>query len=419
MKAEISRRSLMKTSALGSLALASSAFTLPFSQMVRAAQAPVEEKAVWSSCTVNCGSRCLLRLHVKDDTVYWVESDTTGDDVYGNHQVRACLRGRSIRRRMNHPDRLKYPMKRVGKRGEGKFERISWDEALDTISDNLRRILKDYGNEAVHVLYGTGVDGGNITNSNVPYRLMNSCGGFLSRYGSYSTAQISAAMSYMFGANDGNSPDDIANTKLVVMFGNNPAETRMSGGGVTYYVEQARERSNARMIVIDPRYNDTAAGREDEWLPIRPGTDGALACAIAWVLITENMVDQPFLDKYCVGYDEKTLPANAPRNPFAIISILALIACAGLIVLQGLSLASIHSSVQQASALVPDYASLQVWRVVLLCAGLGCWLCPLIRRREPHVAGLVLGLILILGGEMIGRVLFYGLHMTVGMAIAG
>ncbi|HGV2796198.1 TPA: twin-arginine translocation signal domain-containing protein, partial [Escherichia coli] len=77
MKAEISRRSLMKTSALGSLALASSAFTLPFSQMVRAAEVPVEEKAVWSSCTVNCGSRCLLRLHVKDDTVYWVESDTT------------------------------------------------------------------------------------------------------------------------------------------------------------------------------------------------------------------------------------------------------------------------------------------------------------------------------------------------------
>ena len=150
---------------------------------------------------------------------------------------------------MNHPDRLKYPMKRVGKRGEGKFERISWDEALDTIGDNLKRILKAYGNEAVHVLYGTGVDGGNITNSNVPYRLMNSCGGYLSRYGSYSTAQISAAMSYMFGSNDGNSPDDIANTKLVVMFGNNPAETRMSGGGVTYYVEQARERSNARMIV--------------------------------------------------------------------------------------------------------------------------------------------------------------------------
>ncbi|EDQ1112717.1 molybdopterin-dependent oxidoreductase, partial [Salmonella enterica subsp. diarizonae] len=318
MAASISRRSLVKTSAISSLALASSAFTLPFSRIAHAAaglaSGNVAEKAVWSSCTVNCGSRCLLRLHVKDDTVYWVESDTTGNDEYGNHQVRACLRGRSIRRRMNHPDRLKYPMKRVGKRGEGKFERISWDEALDTIGDNLKRILKDYGNEAIHVLYGTGVDGGNITNSNVPYRLMNACGGYLSRYGSYSTAQISAAMSYMFGGNDGNSPDDIANTKLVVMFGNNPAETRMSGGGVTYYVEQARERSSARMIVIDPRYNDTAAGREDEWLPIRPGTDGALAAAIGWVLITEDLIDKPFLDKYCIGYDETTLPASAPRN---------------------------------------------------------------------------------------------------------
>lgn len=121
MTAKISRRNLVKTSAIGGLAAASSAFTLPFTRIAQAADklAPLEEKAVWSSCTVNCGSRCLLRLHVKDDTVYWVESDTTGEDIYGNHQVRACLRGRSIRRRMNHPDRLKYPMKRVGKRGEG------------------------------------------------------------------------------------------------------------------------------------------------------------------------------------------------------------------------------------------------------------------------------------------------------------
>lgn len=167
---------------------------------------------------------------MKDDTVYWVESDTTGDDVYGNHQVRACLRGRSIRRRMNHPDRLKYPMKRVGKRGEGKFERC-WDEALDTISDNLRRILKDYGNEAVHVLYGTGVDGEHHQLKRpVP-------SDELLRWFSQSLWQLQyrtdqCAMSYMFGANDGNSPDDIANTKLVVMFGNNPAETRMSGFSV-------------------------------------------------------------------------------------------------------------------------------------------------------------------------------------------
>lgn len=88
----------------------------------------------------------------------------------------------------------------------------------------------------------------------------------------------------------------------------------MSGGGVTYYLEQARQKSNARMIIIDPRYTDTGAGREDEWIPIRPGTDAALVNGLAYVMITENTVDQAFLDKYCVGYDEKTLPASAPKN---------------------------------------------------------------------------------------------------------
>lgn len=108
---------------------------------------------------------------------------------------------------------------------------------------------------------------------------------------------------------------------------------------------------------------------------------------------------------------------NAAR--FAGISILALLVSVAVIVLQGVSLSEIHSSVQHASALVPDYASLQVWRIVMLAAGLGCWICPLIRRKEPAVGGLALGLIFVLAGEIIGRGLFYGLHMTVGMAVAG
>ncbi|VGB57560.1 anaerobic dimethyl sulfoxide reductase subunit A [Klebsiella pneumoniae] len=275
-------------------------------------------RIVWGACSVNCGSRCALRLHVRNDEVVYVETDNTGDDRYGDHQVRACLRGRSIRRRINHPDRLNYPMKRVGKRGEGKFVRISWQEALDTLADRLKSVVAQYGNEAVYINYSSGIVGGNITRSSPSAspvaRLMNCYGGSLNQYGTYSTAQIACAMPYTYGSNDGNSTSDIENSKLVVMFGNNPAETRMSGGGITWYLEQARERSNARMIVIDPRYTDTAAGREDEWIPIRPGTDAALVAGIAWVLINEDLVDQPFLDKYCVGYDEKTLPAGAPAN---------------------------------------------------------------------------------------------------------
>lgn len=318
----VSRRALLKSTALGSLALAAGGLTLPFT--LRRAAAAVQQatgdntRIVWGACSVNCGSRCALRLHVRNDEVVYVETDNTGDDRYGDHQVRACLRGRSIRRRINHPDRLNYPMKRVGKRGEGKFVRISWQEALDTLADRLKSVVAQYGNEAVYINYSSGIVGGNITRSSPSAspvaRLMNCYGGSLNQYGTYSTAQIACAMPYTYGSNDGNSTSDIENSKLVVMFGNNPAETRMSGGGITWYLEQARERSNARMIVIDPRYTDTAAGREDEWIPIRPGTDAALVAGIAWVLINEDLVDQPFLDKYCVGYDEKTLPAGAPAN---------------------------------------------------------------------------------------------------------
>ncbi|HID4714321.1 TPA: DMSO/selenate family reductase complex A subunit [Escherichia coli] len=119
----ISRRTLVKSTAIGSLALAAGGFSLPFTlRNAAAAVQQAREKVVWGACSVNCGSRCALRLHVKDNEVTWVETDNTGSDEYGNHQVRACLRGRSIRRRINHPDRLNYPMKRVGKRGEGKFE---------------------------------------------------------------------------------------------------------------------------------------------------------------------------------------------------------------------------------------------------------------------------------------------------------
>ncbi len=318
----VSRRRLVKATALGGLASASGAFGLPFIQTAQASPVPhqPEEKVVWSACTVNCGSRCPLRMHIVDGEIKYVETDNTGADIYGDkHQVRACLRGRSMRRRVYNPDRLKYPMLRTGKRGEGKFKRISWEEAFDLISNNLQRIIKDYGNEAIYLNYGTGALGGTVARSwppaNSPVaRLMNCVGGYLNHYGTYSTAQISCAMPYTYGSGDGNSISDIENSKLVVLFGNNPAETRMSGGGITYQLQQARERSNARMIVIDPRYTDTAAGREDEWIPIRPGTDAALVAGLAHVLITENMVDQAFLDKYCVGYDEKTLPPDAPAN---------------------------------------------------------------------------------------------------------
>ncbi|WP_437890686.1 dimethyl sulfoxide reductase anchor subunit family protein [Phytobacter sp. V91] len=104
---------------------------------------------------------------------------------------------------------------------------------------------------------------------------------------------------------------------------------------------------------------------------------------------------------------------------FATLSVAALLASLALVMLQGMSLSAVHSSVVQADALVPDYALLQVWRMLLLVAGLGCWICPLVMRRQPRAISLFAGVTLVLVGELIGRGLFYGLHMTVGMAVAG
>lgn len=119
----------------------------------------------------------------------------------------------------------------------------------------MQRLIKEYGNESIYLNYGTGTLGGILTHSWPPgkmlvARLMNCCGGYLNHYGDYSSAKIAAGLNYTYGGwADGNSPSDIENSKLVVLFGNNPSETRMRGGGVTWYLEQVRQKSNARMII--------------------------------------------------------------------------------------------------------------------------------------------------------------------------
>ncbi|PSX05417.1 DmsA/YnfE/YnfF family dimethyl sulfoxide reductase [Photobacterium angustum] len=318
----ITRRNVLKSGSL--LAASVGGMSLPFTSVkALAKETPTKpnEKIVWSSCTVNCGSRCPLRMHVVDGEIKYVETDNTGDDIFNHsHQVRACLRGRSMRQRVYNPDRLKYPLKRIGKRGEGKFQRISWDEAFDIIGNSLKHTIKEYGNDAVYLNYGTGTLGGTVTKSWDPSstliaRMMNLCGGYLNHYGDYSAANIERMSEFFYGSFvDNNSIDDVQNADLCIMFGNNPAETRMSGGGQVHSFVDGQKINHTRTICIDPRYTDTAGGREDQWVPIKHGTDAALCAAIAHVLITENKVDQAFLDKYCVGYDAKTLPASAPKN---------------------------------------------------------------------------------------------------------
>ena len=105
-----------------------------------------EEQIFRCTSSFDCGGRCPLKLHVKDGVIIRIEGDDYGDS---EKQLRACLRGRAYRKFIYHPDRLKYPLKRVGQRGEKKYERISWDEAMDTIVRELTRVKETYGNSSI------------------------------------------------------------------------------------------------------------------------------------------------------------------------------------------------------------------------------------------------------------------------------
>lgn len=275
-----------------------------------------EETIAWSQCNVNCGGNCIFQWHAKDGKVAYMETDNIGDDSF---QSRACLRGRSMRRWLNSSERLLYPMKRVGKRGEGKFEQISWDEAIQTIAEKLQYTIDTYGNDAIYNIYATGMYS---TTGNPSKRFLNAIGGAMNRHYDYSANQMLAAGPYMFGTQF--SPYDAVhassmteaenNSDLIVMFGNSPAETRMGGANIVWDFARAREAVEARggkVISIDYRLNESSSGHSGEWLPIRPGTDAALVAALIHEFIADDKVDTEWLHAHCVGWDEETMPESA------------------------------------------------------------------------------------------------------------
>ncbi|MGB4293395.1 MAG: molybdopterin-dependent oxidoreductase, partial [Bacteroidales bacterium] len=179
-----------------------------------------ESKIIRTGCPAhNCGGRCLLKVHVKDGIITRIETDDRPGDDISDPQLRACIRGRSYRKRQYHPGRLKYPLKRTGKRGEGKFERITWDEAYEIMYNEISRVIKQYGNSAIFIPYGTG----SYTNLNGRWpavRLMNLLGGSLGYYNSYSWACTNIATPYVYGTlNTGNQRQDWLNSRYIIMWG--------------------------------------------------------------------------------------------------------------------------------------------------------------------------------------------------------
>lgn len=303
-------------------------------------------------CAIDCPGRCPLELHLRDGELARVSA---------NKAAPACHRGLSMRAWANSPDRLMWPLRRVGPRGSAQFERVTWDEALDEIADRLARIRREHGSESIYLAYTTGQS---CTTADPFERLMNCFGGFLDHYNNYSNPQINAMVRSMYGPGalypGGSELDAAADARLVLAFGASPAET--GTGRATWHgawdrmVEQMSARGG-RIVMVDPRRNGSipkrkrpASSGENEgqaltvcaappaddsehkgcaeasacsnafpsnatsdrqtvsWLPINPGTDGALAAALLHELaFTHNALDWGFLRERCIGFTDETL----------------------------------------------------------------------------------------------------------------
>lgn len=257
-------------------------------------------KEVITSCPHDCGGRCVLRVRVENGTIKSIETDNSDEP-----QLRACARGRAYRQRVYSPERLKHPMVRTGKRGSGEFKRVSWEEALENVAENLTRIKKTYGNEAIIYIAYSGNTGTFLHNQLAVFRLLTLFGGFTPVWGSASfwASLFSSEMTYGT-ITAGHTSDDIANAKQIIMWGWNPAET-IQRTNTSLYLAQAKEKEKGIQIVsIDPRYTDSAAAFASQWIPIRPGTDTAMLVAMAYVMIKENLYDSKFIEKYTVGFEK-------------------------------------------------------------------------------------------------------------------
>jgi len=249
-------------------------------------------KKVVKSCCQGSHSECGVLVHVVDGRVVKIE----GDPDHPMNKGYICPKGRNYHQFLYHPDRIKYPLKRTGARGEGKWGRISWPEALDIIAYKLNEIRKKDGPLAITTSMGTGPKGHEFMIFQLAYAL--GCNAMNVTHMCYIPSHI-AGMITMGASNAQERGPDYLNSKCIIVWGGNPIVSHPPRGRD---ILQAK-KNGAKLIVIDPRQT-TLASKADIWIQIRPATDDALALGILNVLINEKLYDQKFVDEWCTGFDK-------------------------------------------------------------------------------------------------------------------
>ncbi len=277
----------------------------------------------YTTCRCNCGGnhQCVIKALVKDGKVVAVEPDDRYNKNVGREdeviseqdlfkiklQRRPCVMGLAFHKYSQHPERILYPLKRApgSERGEGKYVRISWDEALTTIASKMKECRDKYGLYSIVTAY--------MPNETFE-RLLSFWGAGAEGWGwcSYDAARLMAQV--MTGGrgwetdmwSSGSAADMLANSKVVVLWGNDPTVTHQGPAHQWgWFIKLARERGKP-VIIIDPRYSMAAKVMADQWIPIKPGTDVAMFMAMANVLFHEDLWDKDFVAKYVesVGFEK-------------------------------------------------------------------------------------------------------------------
>lgn len=283
---------------------------------------------VHSACQHDCPDNCAMETVVRDGKVISVAGRRDHPFTRGV----LCAKVKSFDKRVYAADRILHPLRRIGAKGEGRFERISWNQALDTIRDRFKAIIAGDGAEAILPYSYLGTQG-----------LLNGmhCGDpFFNRLGatiaerSFCNSGASKAFRMVCGPTGGLDPESFAHAKLIILWGINVVSTSMHHWR---FIKNAVQ-NGAKLVVIDPLRSRTAA-RADVHIRPRPGTDAALALALIHQIVENGACDQDYVDQYTLGFEE--LRARAADYPPQIAAAITGIPEADI-----LELATLYASTQ-------------------------------------------------------------------------
>jgi len=242
-----------------------------------------------------CHGWCKVEVTLEDGKVVkqWEDPDHPKAELL-RKMVRPCPRARAVKEHYYHPDRLRYPLKRAGEKGEGKWQQISWDQAFEEIAAKIKNIVDRYGPEAICTTAGT-----SRTTRQYAMRFIN----LLDNPNNTGTTQIcygpgNTTSTAMYGFSD-EGPGFSRQTKVAMFVGTNPEQAFHHQWFATLNMLKA----GCKLIVIDPR-RTVPAEKANLWLQLRPGTDCALLMAMINVIISEGLYDKEFVQKWCYGFDK-------------------------------------------------------------------------------------------------------------------